>query len=184
MTTAEARVQTERASRYLAQLCQHVTSISARGPAILRHRKRHGPGHLAQPAGAPPRAEWTETHGTLTFPGGTITLQVTLDALIVRADAATAPDLQRAQEMVGRHLAKYGRRDQLTVAWRPLEPPACPRAPSPHCPGRCGASQMPYVAAPGAAGRAVPWSVRIHRAVPATATARNWLARSSQPLHQ
>ncbi len=124
MPTAEARVETERASRYLAQFCQHVSSINAKGPAILRHRRRHGPDHAAQPVGAPPRAEWTETHGTLTFPGGTITLQATADALIVRADADTGPDLRRAQELVGGHLARFGRRDQLTVAWRPLDPPA------------------------------------------------------------
>jgi hypothetical protein len=124
MPTAEARVETERASRYLAQFCRHVSSINAKGPAILRHRRRHGPGQAAQPAGPPPRAEWTGTHGTISFPGGTITLQATPDALIVRADAGTGPDLQRAQALVGGHLARSGRRDQLTVAWRPLVPPA------------------------------------------------------------
>jgi hypothetical protein len=124
MPTAEARVETERATRYLAQLCQHVSSINAKGRANFRHRRRHGPGHAAPPAGTPPRAEWTETHGTLTFPGGTITLQATPDALIVRADAAAGPDLRCAQELVGGHLARFGRRDQLTVAWRPLDPPA------------------------------------------------------------
>jgi hypothetical protein len=124
MPTAEARVETERASRYLAQLCQHASSINAKGPAVRRHRRRHRPGHAAPPAGAPPRAEWTETHGTLTFPGGTVTLQATPDALIVRADAGTGPDLRRVQELVGGHLARFGRRDQLTVAWRPLDPPA------------------------------------------------------------
>jgi hypothetical protein len=81
----------------------------------------------AAPASTPgggARAEWTETHGTITFPGGTITLQATPDALIVRADAGTAPDLRRAQELVGGHLARFGRRDQLTVAWQPPDPPA------------------------------------------------------------
>jgi hypothetical protein len=124
MPAAEARVETERASRYLAPLCQHVTSINAKGPAVLRHRRRHGPDHAAPPAGAPPRAEWTETHATISFPGATITLQATPDALIVRADAGTAQDLQRARDLVSERLARFGRRDQLTVAWRPLDPPA------------------------------------------------------------
>jgi hypothetical protein len=124
MPAAEARVETERAGRYLAQFCQHVSSINAKGPAIFRHRRRHGPDHAAPPAGAPPRAEWTEIHGTISFPGGTITLQATPDALIVRADAGTGPDLRRAQELAGGQLAIFGRRDQLTVAWRPLDPPA------------------------------------------------------------
>lgn len=121
---AEARVGTERASRYLAQLCQHVTSINAKGPAILRHRRRHATGGARQHAGTPPRTEWTETHGTISFPGGTITLQATADALIVRIDAGTGPDLQHAQELIGGHLARSGRRDQLTVAWHPQDPTA------------------------------------------------------------
>jgi hypothetical protein len=124
MPTAEARIATERASRYLAQLCQHVTSISARDPAILPHRARHAPDSARHPAGTRPRAEWTETHGTNSFPGGTITLQARPDALIVRADAGTGPDLRRVQEGVSGHLARFGRRDQLTVAWRLLDPPA------------------------------------------------------------
>jgi hypothetical protein len=124
MPAAEARVGTERARRYLAQLCQHVTSHNAKGPAIRRRLRRHAPGGAAPPPGTPPRAEWTETHGTISFPGGTITLRATPDALIVRADAATGPELQRVQDGISGHLARFGRRDQLTVAWRPLDPPA------------------------------------------------------------
>lgn len=122
MPAAQARIETERASRYLTQLCQHVTSVSAKGPA--RHQRRHAPDGVAHPAGTPPRAEWTETHATISFPGGTITLQATPDTLILRADAGTRPDLQRAQELISGHLTRSGRRDQLTVTWHPLDPPA------------------------------------------------------------
>lgn len=120
MPAAQARVGTERASRYLAQLCRHVTSIYAK----TRHQRRHASDGAAHPAGAPPRAEWTETHGTISFPGGTITLQATPDALILRARAESLQDLQRAQELVSGHLTRSGRRDQLTVTWHPLDPPA------------------------------------------------------------
>src|SRR5215475_7023126 len=123
MPAAQARISTERASRYLAQLCQHVASINAKGPAILRHRRRHAPHGAQQPAGTPPRAEWTETHGTISFPGGTITLQATPAALLLRADADTEQNLQRAQDLVSAHLARFGRRDQLTVTWHPPDPP-------------------------------------------------------------
>lgn len=123
MPTAQARITTTRASRYLTQLCQHATSTGASGPDVVRPQ-RDVPGGTAHPAGKPPRAEWTETHGTISFPGGTITLQATADALIVRASAGTEPELRRAQEKVGGHLARFGRRDQLTVAWRRLDPPA------------------------------------------------------------
>jgi hypothetical protein len=124
MPTAEARIGTARAGRYLAQLCQHATSTSAGRPAAVRRRRRHAPGGASHPAGMPPRADWTETHGTISFPGGTITLQATADALIVRADTGTEPELRRVQELVGGHLTRFGRRDQLTVAWNRLDPPA------------------------------------------------------------
>lgn len=122
MPAAQARVHTDRASRHLIQLCQHVTRISARDPAS--HQRRHAPDGAAHPAGTPPRAEWTETHGTISFPGGTITLQATPDTLIVCAEAGTGPDLRRAQELISGHLARSGRCDQLTVIWHPLDPPA------------------------------------------------------------
>lgn len=124
MPTAEARVSTERASRYLAQLCQHVTSVSASAHATARRRRRHAPGGAAPHAGTPPRAECTETYGTISFPGGTITLQATPDALILRVCAATRQDLERAQELIGGVLARSGRRDKLAVAWQPLDLPA------------------------------------------------------------
>ena len=99
MPSAEARIDTEHASRYLTQLCQHVTSIYAKGPALMRHRRRRDlHGRAPQPA-TPPRVEWTETHGTVSFCGGTLTLRATPGALIVRADADAEQDLQHAQEL-------------------------------------------------------------------------------------
>jgi hypothetical protein len=124
MPAAQARIRTERASRYLAQFRQHVTSISAHGTAIARRRRRQAHGGAAHPTGTPPRAEWTDTHGTISFPGGTITLQATPDALIVRANASSEADLRRAQDHLTGHLARFGRRDQHTVAWQPPDPPA------------------------------------------------------------
>jgi hypothetical protein len=42
MPTADARVETDRASRYLAQLCQH---FSHQGRHLCRLRRIHGAGH-------------------------------------------------------------------------------------------------------------------------------------------
>jgi hypothetical protein len=126
MLTAEARINTEHASRYLTQLCQHVTSIYAQGPALMRHRRRRElHGRAPQPA-TPPRVEWTETYGTVSFGGGTLTLRATPGALILRADADAEQDLQHAQELVTGLLSRIGRREQLTVSWHPLDPPASP----------------------------------------------------------
>jgi hypothetical protein len=127
MPSAEARIDTEHASRYLTQLCQHVTSIYTKGPALMRHRRRrHPPGGAPQPAEPPPRVEWTETHGAISFRGGTLTLRATPDSLIVRADAETEQDLQHAQDLVSGLLTRFGRRDHLTVSWHPLDPLASP----------------------------------------------------------
>jgi hypothetical protein len=123
MPTAEARITTTRASRYLTQLCQHATSTGASGPAAVRPQQ-DAPGGAAHPAGMPPRAEWTETHGTISFPGGTITLQASADALIVRADAGTEPELRHVQELLSGHLTTIGRPDQLIITWHRFDPPA------------------------------------------------------------
>jgi hypothetical protein len=42
----------------------------------------------------------------------------------ISTDAGTGPALQRTQELVSGNLARFGRRDQLSVAWRRLDPPA------------------------------------------------------------
>jgi len=127
MPSAEALIDTEHASRYLTQLCQHVTSIYAKGPALMRHRRRRQlHGGAPQSAETPPRVEWTETHGTISFKGGTVTLRATPGALVLRADAETEQDLQHAQELVSGLLTRFGRRDQLTVSWHPLDPLASP----------------------------------------------------------
>lgn len=120
MPAAEARIQTGRASRYLTQLCGHVQSIyGKRGP--LRHPRQVGmAGHARGRPAEPPRVEWTETQGTVSFGDTVITLQAGPHALVVHAEAASEETLQSAQEMVTGLLARIGRRDQLSVAWRHL----------------------------------------------------------------
>jgi len=117
MPAAEARIETGRASRYLNQFCQHVQSIySARGPlshARLTRMAGHAHGRPAQP----PRVEWTGTEGTVSFGDAVITLQAGPGALTLRAEAASEEALLRAQELVTGRLARFGRRDRLSVTW-------------------------------------------------------------------
>lgn len=61
MPATEAHIQTGRASRYLAQVCQHVTSIYAKGPALRHRRRRHLPDDVQERPEAPPRVEWSDT---------------------------------------------------------------------------------------------------------------------------
>jgi len=118
MPAAQARIETGRAGRYLTQLCQHVQSIySTRRP--LGHTRRlrragHNRGRLAQP----PRVEWTDTRGTVSFGDAVITLTAGPSALTLRAEASSEEDLQRAQELVTGLLARFGRRDHLSVTWQ------------------------------------------------------------------
>lgn len=114
MPTVEAHITTDRASRYLVQLCQH----SGRMPGML-HRSPTGRrvGHL------PPtvqHVDWTNTTGTIHFPQGKCTLAATPDALTVRLDADDENSLRQLQDGVTRRLETIGRRDNLTVHWRHL----------------------------------------------------------------
>ncbi len=61
MLTAEARVETERASRYLAQLCRHASQLGQH----LRHTHDSGD--------APPEVrhvEWSDTYGIVSLGWG------------------------------------------------------------------------------------------------------------------
>jgi hypothetical protein len=88
-------VSTDRAGRYGKQLASHL-------------------GRRAQ-------SEWNEEdgRGLITFGTARAELDATADALIVtiwsQEDAADAVD--RLENVVGRHLVRFGTRDELVVAW-------------------------------------------------------------------
>jgi hypothetical protein len=126
MPTAEARVGTEHASRYLVRLCQHISKIGNTGAHLRHQRPRHLPGDERTRAGIQVHAEWTETHGHVTFGGGKITLQASPGALTLHAEAADEENLRQVQDLVAGRLAKFGRREHLTVNWRQTETPAVP----------------------------------------------------------
>ena len=49
--------------------------------------------------------------------GGTTTLTVDADALVMRADADDAETLDRVKDVTGRHLERFGEKDGLVVTW-------------------------------------------------------------------
>lgn len=103
MPTAEAVVPTERAARYLRQLCSHAS----------RMRHGHGRGH------AGPRAEATsDTTGRITRGTAICELTATPANLILRASADDEEQLRGLQEAVTRTVERIGRRDGLIVVWR------------------------------------------------------------------
>ncbi|MFI7127849.1 DUF2218 domain-containing protein [Nonomuraea sp. NPDC050153] len=112
MPTAEAHVTTDRAGRYLVQLCRHATQM---GHGLPAH-----PGRRPHPGGERPKdikAEYSETEGTITVDGATCFLRATPTALTVRVEAGDQDGLQRVQTLVTRNITRMGRRDNLTVDW-------------------------------------------------------------------
>lgn len=116
MLTAEARIVTERPSRYLVQLCRHANSM---GHRILRSHAGRAP---VRPDVQ--HVEWSDTDGTITLSSGRCTVQAGPDTLTVRVEATSEEDLQRIQELIARNLERFGRRDHLKVRWQRPEAPA------------------------------------------------------------
>src|SRR2546428_7752423 len=114
MPTTEARIPTERASRYLVQLCRHANQMG-------RHRITRPPAHAGHSMPTGVTAEWSDTSGTVRAGGATCTLRATADALLLRAEAADEDTLDRLREMITRNLTRFSRREPLTVDWHGLE---------------------------------------------------------------
>lgn len=118
MLTCEARVQTRRPSRYLAQLCQHFSNKGRH----LRHRPGgHGTGDTQTLQAGQAHVEWSQTSGTVSFPAGQCTLQTGPGELILRAEAGDEETLRQIQDLVTSHLSRFSRRDPLTVTWQRAE---------------------------------------------------------------
>ncbi|MEV6018191.1 DUF2218 domain-containing protein [Streptomyces sp. NPDC051997] len=113
MPTAETRLATDRASRYLAQLCRHLGQMPH-----MSHRP-HGGGHREGTTRPEVRhVEFTGTHGTVRFAEGLWTLDASADALTLRVDADDEDALRRLQDGITARIEKIGRRDGLRVQWR------------------------------------------------------------------
>jgi hypothetical protein len=132
MLNAEARVATERASRYLAQLCRHAGQMG--------HHTRPGRQLRAHSGGTPPEVlhtDWSDSRGTIDFGWGRCALRATDDALVLHAEADDEEHLRRIEEGVAGRLERIGRRDGLTVTWHRVDGPA---GRSPTAPGTTAAA--------------------------------------------
>jgi hypothetical protein len=91
--TATSRVATERGERYRKQLASHfgnkIAVVEEPGGTVLA---------------------WGF--------GGSTTLTVEDDALVLRADAEDAETLDRVKDVTGRHLERFGEKDGLVVTWQ------------------------------------------------------------------
>lgn len=91
MIIATARVRTERASRYLVQLCKHF-------------------GHKVP-------AEWSETEGFAQLPIGKCRMAATDSALTLICEAEDTDALDQMQAVVGDHLVRFAWKEELSVDW-------------------------------------------------------------------
>lgn len=106
---AETSVPTDRAERYLVQICEHLDHLRGRA-------HRHGPGRH----GSPPDLRdihRTEQQGSITFESGRITLTATNDALTIHVLAEDAGNLDRLKSAIADRVETIGRRDRLRVNW-------------------------------------------------------------------
>ncbi|MFF4905824.1 DUF2218 domain-containing protein [Streptomyces sp. NPDC001260] len=128
MPTAEARIATDRASRYLVQLCRH-TSVMRR----MRHQAPAAHGGRQMPEVQ--HVDWSDTHGWVRFAEGQWTLDATSDALTLRVEADDGEALQRLRTGITGRLEKIGRRDRLTVTWQDRPPSPGPPSGLTQAPG-------------------------------------------------
>jgi hypothetical protein len=97
--SAEASVPTDRAGRYLGQLCQHLERIAQAHPQ------------------APVRVEWSGDAGLISMGAATCALRADEHTLTLRAEASDQASLQEIQRRVAERLEQIGRRDGLAVSW-------------------------------------------------------------------
>jgi hypothetical protein len=122
---AEARVQTERASRYLVQLCRHVSKV--------------GRAHSQMQA----RVEWSDDRGMISFDWGRCSLRALPGVLRLRAEAPDEDALRRIEHRVADRLEQIGRRDRLTVTWAP--PQSAGEESTENSPTRQGDTREPHI---------------------------------------
>jgi hypothetical protein len=116
MPSAEARIPTDRAARYLEQLCSHLGAMGH-----MRHLPAGGHGGAGMP-----RVENIKENGNravIRFNDGSWALEAQEDALVLRVDAEEAAALERLKEAIAARITKIGRRDGLAVTWSsPADP--------------------------------------------------------------
>jgi hypothetical protein len=121
MPSAEARIPTDRAARYLEQLCSH---LGAMGHMPRLPAGGHGGAGM-------PRVENIEQNGNravIRFDDGSWALQAHEDALVLRVEAEEAAALERLKEAIAARITKIGRRDGLAVTWSSPADPDGPAA--------------------------------------------------------
>lgn len=86
-----ATFESEKASRYLQQLCKHF-------------------GHKAE-------VSFDERQGRVALPMGTCDLEAADGSLVMRVSADSTQDIARLEQVVGSHLERFAFREEPKLAW-------------------------------------------------------------------
>jgi hypothetical protein len=89
--TGTALVVTDQPSRYLKQLCRHF-------------------GHKNE-------VTFDDAEGSIALASGTCRLDAATEGLRLTAEADTEENLAHLQDVIARHLERFGAKDELAVAW-------------------------------------------------------------------
>ncbi len=122
MPTAHARIPTDRASRYLAQLCRHLSELQHHGGSPTGHDTEP---HRGRQRPQVQHVEWSDTHGTIDLGTARLTLDATPDTLDLTLDAPDDQTLTQLGDTIAHRIRTIGRRDRLAVTW---QQPATPTA--------------------------------------------------------
>lgn len=114
MAGAEARVQTDRAERYFAQLCSHLGSMQH-----MRHVPASPSIHGGEGMPRVQSVEQTGNHAVVRFADGSWELTAAGGALFLHVEAEEDAALERLKGAIAARMAKIGRRDGLRVDWLP-----------------------------------------------------------------
>ena len=93
-----------------------MTTLSSRADVVTATPERYAKqlvSHLGR------RTEFTTDGATSTaaIAGGTGVIEVGEGVITLRAEAPDAETLARVQDVLGRHLERFGQRNELTVLW-------------------------------------------------------------------
>ena len=96
MLQAQASVKSQKAERYLVQLCKH-----------FAHKVP---------------AEWAGGRGFVDFGAGTCEILADHEALTLTCKADSGEGLERVKHILEDHVTRFGWREKLTVEWGAAEP--------------------------------------------------------------
>ncbi|MFX0577775.1 DUF2218 domain-containing protein [Nocardia nepalensis] len=116
MLTADTRIDTDRAGRYLTQLCRHAAAMGGGHASHPHHPRTHPDIRI--------RAEWSSGEGSITFaPWGRCALTADDSALTVHIEAADTSGLRRIEDIITNNLDRFSHRNPLRVNWTRSQSP-------------------------------------------------------------